>query len=118
MLVSIMCERFVMVGQSCLEIGGATDILLDLDLPVHRRLGHLCQVNHIGVQALALQGALASQPLCLGAVARPRLLLLWDWRLAVGQHLPVVGRDDLLHIGAGRVGDLQVAPVEDLYIYI
>ena len=116
-LVVRVVERFVMMPPPCLEVGGAADVLLHLLLPIYLGLHHLRLVDDVGCQAFALEWAAASfLHLLLGAVTRcgRRLLLDRDGWLDVGQDLSIVGGDDLLHVGAGRVGELEVRPVEGL----
>ena len=55
-----------MVSESGLELGRAPHVLLYLHIPVHLGLLHLCQVHHVGGQALALEGASISLLLPLG----------------------------------------------------
>ena len=86
------------------------DIGLHLLLAVHLGLDHRGLVHVVGGDALALQWALASQPLSPWAAAPP-LLLLGDNCL---QHLLVVLGHHLLDVGAGTVADLQRVAVEDL----
>ena len=66
MFIIFIVERLFMVSESCLEFGGAPHVLLHLHLPVHLGLLHLRQVNHVGGQALALEGASISLLLPLG----------------------------------------------------
>ena len=109
MLVISILERFLVVPPPCLKVCGAADVPLHLLLPVHLGLHHICLVNDVGHQALALQGA-AAILLHRPPRAVAGLLLWWvlhrnGW-LDVGQDLPVMGGDDLFHIGQGGVGQL------------
>ena len=69
MLVSLMVERFVMVSEPWLEVVSGANIELHLLLAVHLLLHHLGLVDHVGLKALALQGALSGLPLGPWAVA-------------------------------------------------
>ena len=53
-------------------------------------------------------------PLGAVAVGDHLLLLQWNRGLFCGQDFLIVGGDDLLHVWAGGVRELQVLPVEDL----
>ena len=116
MLVSCIVERLDMMAPPGLKVGGAAHILLHLLLPVHLGLDHLRQVHNILREALALERAAISCFLPLGAVAVGEHLLLLQWNrgLFCGQDFLIVGGDDLLHVWAGGVRELQVLPVEDL----
>ena len=116
MLVVFVVEQLFMISEPGLKFGGAPHVLLHLLRPVHLGLLHLRQVHHVGRQALALERAPVGLQLPLAAVAvgQLRLRLEGDGRLSVGQDFPVVGGDDLLHVGAGGVGYLQARPVEGL----
>ena len=59
MLVSCIVERLDMMAPPGLKIGGAAHILLHLLLPVHLGLDHLCLVDDVRYQALALEWAAA-----------------------------------------------------------
>ena len=117
MFVVWVVERLVMMSPPGFEVVCAADVLLHLLLPIYLGLHHLRLVDDVGCQAFALEWAAASfLHLLLGAVTRcgRRLLLDRDGWLDVGQDLSIVGGDDLLHVGAGRVGELEVRPVEGL----
>ena len=53
-------------------------------------------------------------PLGAVAVGDHLLLLQWNRGLFCGQDFLIVGGDDLLHVWAGGVRELQVRPLEDL----
>ena len=86
-----------------------TYIGLLLLFSVHLGLHHCCLVGQVLVQAEALQDAGPSLLDGLGAGAG----LLHLLRQALGQDLLVVRGEDLLDVGAGGVGHLESAPVED-----
>ena len=116
MLVVCIVERLDVVAPPGLEVGGAPHILLHLHHPVHLGLLHLRQVHNILCEALAFERASFSHLFPLGAVAVGDHLLLLQWNrgLFCGQDFLIVGGDDLLHVWAGGVRELQVLPVEDL----
>ena len=112
MLVVGIVKRAVVLSPPWLEVGGAAHVLLHLLLPVHLGLHHLSLVDHVLCQALALEWAFADLPqLPLRAVTggwRRLLLQRAPAWLDVGQEFPIVRGDDLLHVRAGGVGELEV----------
>ena len=121
-LVSLVIERFIVIAFPAFPVGGSTTHIGLLCLcAVRLGLDHLCLVHCVFVQAVALQWAGASLLHSLGAVTVPVLLLLLllllrlrHLGLALGQDLLVVAAYDLAHVGAGGIGDLEVAAVEHL----
>ena len=57
MFVVRVVERLFMVSPSRFEVRGAADVLLHLLLPVRLGLDHLCLIDHVGDEALALEWA-------------------------------------------------------------
>ena len=75
MLIVCMVERLGMMAPPGLEVGGAPHILLHLLLPVHLGLDHLCLVDDVRYQALALEWAAGrrSTASCWGRRSRTAL---------------------------------------------
>ena len=117
MFVVWVVERLVMMSPPGFEVVCAADVLLHLLLPIHLGLHHHRLVDHVGDEALALEWAathlLQLPPRAVASLGLWRVLHR-NWRLDLSQDLPVVGGDDLLHVGHGGVGQLQVGPVEGL----
>ena len=57
MFVVGIIKRLVMMPPSRFEVSGAADVLLHLLLPVRLGLDHLCLIDHVGDEALALEWA-------------------------------------------------------------
>ena len=111
MLVVTIVERLVVMAPPGLEVVRTADILLHLLLAVQLGLHHLRLVDNVGGKALAIKWAatnLLQQPPRTVAGLGLRSILHRDGWLDVCQDLPIVGGDDLLHVQAGRVGQLQV----------
>ena len=57
MFVVGIIKRLVMMPPSRFEVSGAADVLLHLLLPARLGLDHLCLIDHVGDEALALEWA-------------------------------------------------------------
>ena len=115
MFVVWVVERLVMMSPPGFEVICAADVLLHLLLPVHFGLHHHRLLDNIGDEALALEWAathlLQLPPRAVAGAGHWRIFHRYG-RLDLNHDLPVLGGDDLLHVGHCGVGQLQVGPIE------